>query len=228
MARFVFIVGTDTGVGKTVTMAAVATHMATSGAWLALVKPVQTGLVDGEFGDVQIASHLSGVSDVHEFVRLPDPLSPDAAARLRQVAVPTIEDLAGKLRDVPVPADTVLVEGSGGIRVRLDTRGGTILDLAQAVRDQGRVEVIVVVRAGLGTLNHTELTVEAIRRADLPLSGLIIGSWPEQPDLAAGWNILDLPRVSGLPLLARLPEGAGRWTPNDFQHAAWRWFSRRI
>ncbi len=228
MARYVFIVGTVSGVGKTVTMAAVATHLATSGSWLALVKPVQTGLVDGEFGDVQVASHLSGVSDVHEFVRLPDPLSPDAAARLRQVSVPTIHELAAKLRDVPVPADTVLVEGSGGIRVRLDTRGGTILDLAQAVRDHGQVQVIVVVRAGLGTLNHTELTVEAIRRADLPLIGLIIGSWPEQPDLAAGWNVLDLPRVSGLPLLARLPEGAGRWAPSEFQYAAWRWFSRRL
>jgi|RhiMetdeSRZDD1v2_1073273.scaffolds.fasta_scaffold02267_21 dethiobiotin synthetase len=228
MARYVFIVGTDTGVGKTVTMAAVATHLATMGNWLALVKPIQTGLVIGEYGDVQVASHLSGVTDVHEFVRLPDPLAPDAAARLRQVAVPTIEELAGKLRDVPVPADTVLVEGSGGVRVRLDTRGGTILDLARGVRDHGDVEVIVVVRAGLGTLNHTELTVEAIRRADLPLTGLIIGSWPDQPDLAAGWNILDLPRVSGLPLLARLPEGAGRWSPNEFQHAAWRWFSRRL
>jgi dethiobiotin synthetase len=228
MARYVFIVGTDTGVGKTITMAAVATHMATTGSWLAMVKPVQTGLVDGEYGDVQVAAHLSGVTDVHEFVRLPDPLSPDAAARLRQVAIPTIADHAAKLRDVPVPADTVLVEGSGGIKVRLDTRGGTILDLAQAVRDHGQVEVIVVVHAGLGTLNHTELTVEAIRRADLPLIGLVIGSWPEQPDLAAGWNVLDLPRVSGLPLLARLPENAGRWTPAEFQHAAWRWFSRRL
>jgi dethiobiotin synthetase len=228
MARYVFIVGTDTGVGKTVTMAAVATHMATAGNWLALVKPIQTGLVDSEFGDVQVAAHLSGVTDAHEFVRLPDPLSPDAAARLRQVAIPTVDELSARLRDVPVPADTVLVEGSGGIRVRLDTRGGTILDLAKAVRDHGQVEVVVVVRAGLGTLNHTELTVEAIRRADLPLLGLVIGSWPEQPDLAAGWNILDLPRVSGLPLLARLPEGAGRWSPSEFQHAAWRWFSRRL
>src|ERR671914_46590 len=105
MARYVFIVGTDTGVGKTVTMAAVATHMATAGNWLALVKPVQPGLVDGEYGDVQMASHLSGVTDVHEFVRLPDPLSPDAAARLRQVAIPTVDELAAKLRDVPVPAD---------------------------------------------------------------------------------------------------------------------------
>jgi dethiobiotin synthetase len=228
MARYVFIVGTDTGVGKTVTMAAVATHMATTGSWLALVKPIQTGLVDGEYGDVHIAGHLSGVSDAQEFVRLPDPLSPDAAARLRQVAIPTIEELAVKLRDVPVPADTVLVEGVGGVRVRLDTRGGTILDLARAVGEHDQVEVIVVVRAGLGTLNHTELTVDAIRRADLPLIGLVIGSWPEQPDLAAGWNVLDLPRVSGLPLLARLPEGAGRWTPAEFQHSAWRWFSRRL
>ncbi|MDP9442871.1 MAG: dethiobiotin synthase, partial [Actinomycetota bacterium] len=103
-------------------------------------------------------------------------------------------------------ADVVLVEGSGGVLVRLDDAGGTIADLALALRDRvGDVEVVVVVAAGLGTLNHTELTVEALRRRRLEPAGLVIGSWPARPGLAERCNLDDLPRVTGLPILLVVP-----------------------
>jgi hypothetical protein len=80
----------------------------------------------------------------------------------------------------------VIVEGAGGLLVRLDTDGGTLLDLAAGLPRSG-VEVEVVRRdvgAGLGTLNHTELTVEALRSRGIEPAGLVIGSWPAEPEAA--------------------------------------------
>jgi dethiobiotin synthetase len=80
----------------------------------------------------------------------------------------------------------------------------------------------VVTTAGLGTLNHTALTVEALRARCLSCLGIVIGSWPTEPDLAARCNLSDLPAVTGLPLLGLLREGAGRLTPAEFLSAARR------
>ena len=95
--------------------------------------------------------------------------------------------------------------------MRLDTEGGTLLDLAAALASYGlSVEVVVVVAAGLGTLNHTELTVGALRARGIEPAGLVVGSWPADPGLAERCNLEDLPRVTGLPLLAVIPEGGRR------------------
>ena len=108
-------------------------------------------------------------------------------------------------------ADVVLVEGAGGLLVRFDDDGGTLADVA-ALLD---APVVVVVRAGLGTLNHAALTVEALRARGLQCAGLVIGSWPREPDLAARCNIEDLGAIA--PLLGRIPEGAGKLARADFQ-----------
>ena len=118
----------------------------------------------------------------------------------------------------------MLVEGAGGLLVRLDTDGGTLLDLAAALARTHPVEVVVVVAAGLGTLNHTELTVGALRARGLEPSGLVIGSWPAEPDLAERCNLDDLPRVTGVPLLAVIPDGAGAMQREEFVAAAPTWF----
>jgi dethiobiotin synthetase len=97
--------------------------------------------------------------------------------------------------------DLVIVEGAGGLLVELDSEGGTIADLA-ALLD---APLIVVARAGLGTLNHTALTVEAIARRGLRCLGIVIGSWPADPDLAALCNLDDLEKIA--PVLGRIPEG---------------------
>ena len=92
--------------------------------------------------------------------------------------------------------DTVIVEGAGGLLVRLDAEGGTLLDLASFLDAVAEVEVVVVVAAGLGTLNHTELTVDALRARGLTVRGLVIGSWPAEPGLAEQCNLEDLPRIA--------------------------------
>ena len=99
----------------------------------------------------------------------------------------------------------MLVEGAGGVLVRYDDEGATIADLAH---DLGAA-VLVVTRAGLGTLNATALTLEALAHRGLELSGVVVGAWPADPDLAARSNVRDLETLAARPLAGALPAGAG-------------------
>jgi dethiobiotin synthetase len=83
-----------------------------------------------------------------------------------------------------------------------------------------------VARAGLGTLNHAGLTVEALRARGLPIAGLVIGSWPADPDLAERCNLEDLPATTGVPVIGRLPAGAGSLSREAFTAAAPTWFQK--
>lgn len=208
-ARIVIVTGTSTGVGKTVATAALATQAVAAGQRVGVVKPVQTGVAEGD-SDAREIRRLTGVA-VHELTTLDEPLAPDTAARRAGVTIPAVAAYAADILALTCDNDLVIVEGSGGLLVRLDTDGGTLLDLADTlVTDGGHgapVSFVVVVSPGLGTLNHTELTVSAIRARGHDIDGLIIGSWPDAPGLAERCNRDDLPRVTGLPLLAALPEG---------------------
>jgi dethiobiotin synthase len=213
VTRFVVVTGTSTGVGKTVATAALAAM--TPGALV--VKPVQTGAAGGD-SDAREVNRLTG-ADVQEWTTLAEPLAPDTAARRQGVEIPTVAAYAERL--LALPAETVLVEGAGGLLVRLDAEGGTLLDLAALLAESAPVEVVVVVAAGLGTLNHTELTVAALRARGLTVRGLVIGAWPESPGLAERCNLDDLARVA--PLLAVLPAGAGALERARFVAAASGW-----
>ena len=219
--RVTIVTGTSTGVGKTVATAALA---ATSRGSVAVVKPVQTGVADGLPSDADEVRRLSGVA-THELATLAEPLAPDTAARRAGVAIPLVSEHANLIRLLAASHDLVIVEGSGGLLVRLDTDGGTLLDLAVDLAKTVSVGVVIVTAAGLGTLNHTELTVGALRARGLEPIGLVIGSWPDDPDLAERCNLEDLPRVTGLPLLAVLPEGAGALTCEEFRARAEGWFT---
>ena len=212
--RVVVVTGTSTGVGKTVATAALAAT--TPGALV--VKPVQTGAADGD-SDAREVHRLTG-TEVQEWTLLDEPLAPDTAARRQGVEIPSVARYAERIRDLP--ADTVIVEGAGGLLVRLDAEGGTLLDLAARLAESVSVEVVVVVAAGLGTLNHTELTVDALRARGLTVRGLVVGSWPDDPGLAERCNLEDLTRVA--PLLAVLPAGAGALDREAFLAAAPEWF----
>ena len=223
--RVVVVTGTDTGVGKTIATAAIA---ATAAGAVVVVKPVQTGVADDPDRDVRVVERLTGRA-VSEFTALDEPLAPDTAARRQGVRIPRVAEHADRIGALSDQHDTVLVEGAGGLLVRLDTEGGTVLDLASALAERlpagVRLDVVVVCRAGLGTLNHTELTVGALRARGLEPAGLLIGSWPAEPGLAERCNREDLPRVTGLPVLAVLPEGAGGLDPERFVAAAPSWFA---
>lgn len=219
--RVVVVTGTGTGVGKTVVTAALA---AIAPRPLSVVKPVQTG-VPADVADVDTVHRLTGCA-AFEHVALEDPLAPDTAARLRGVRIPPVAEHADRVRVLAeVEHRTVLVEGAGGLLVRLDTDGGTLLDLVGLLRSRDvRVDVVVVVGAGLGTLNATELTVRALRAEGVEPRGLVVGSWPADPGLAERCNASDLPRVSGVPVLATIPAGAGSLERAAFLAAAPTWW----
>lgn len=219
--RIVVVTGTDTGVGKTVVSAALGVVARAKGT-VTLVKPVQTGVGPGDEGDAGVVHRLSGCA-VQEYTALGDPLAPDTAARLRGVAIPRVAEYADRVRVLAEFEDTVIVEGSGGLLVRLDTEGGTLLDIAAELHATHDVDVVIVVRAGLGTLNQSELTVQALRARGLEPAGLVIGSWPADPGQAESLNRDELPRVTGVPLLGMVPEGAGTLGPEEFQARAPGW-----
>lgn len=220
------VTGTDTGVGKTVAVAALA---ATARGRVVVVKPVQTGIggADPEPRDARTVERLTGVG-CRELVALDDPLAPDTAARRQRVDLPAVREHVGVVLGLAAAHDVVVVEGAGGLLVRLDADGGTLLDLAAGLAETAppdvTVEVVVVARAGLGTLNHTALTVEALRSRGLEPAGLVVGSWPEHPGLAETCNREDLPRVTGVPLLAVVPADVGALPRAAFVAAAPAWF----
>jgi dethiobiotin synthetase len=118
----------------------------------------------------------------------------------------------------------VLVEGAGLLLVHLDGRGGTLADIGTALRSKGiSIGYVLVASPSLGTLNHTALTAEALASRELPLLGVVVGSYPAEPGLAEQSNLLDLPRVARAPLLGRLPEGAGALADTEFGRQAPHW-----
>lgn len=220
------VTGTGTDVGKTVVTAALAAVVRARGSDVAVVKPAQTGLAPGEPGDVDEVRRLVGDEVVtHELVRLRDPLSPEAAARRAGARLPPVAMHAKRIGEIAAESEVVLVEGAGGLLVRLDERGGTLADLGTGLRYKGvGCGVVLVASAGLGTLNTAALTAEALADRSLPLLGVVIGSWPADPGLAEQSNLVDLPRVTGAPLWGRIPQGAGALSRADFLAGVPAWF----
>ena len=226
LTSVVLVTGTGTEIGKTVVTAALAAVVRARGSDVAVVKPAQTGLAPGEPGDVDEVRRLVGDDVVtHELVRLRDPLSPEAAARHEGVRLPPVAVHAKRIGEIAAKSEVVFVEGAGGLLVRLDERGGTLADLGAGMRYKGiGCGVVLVVSAGLGTLNTAALTAEALAARSLPLLGVVIGSWPDDPGLAEESNLVDLPRVTGAPLWGRIPTGAGALSREAFLEGVHTWF----
>ncbi|MBE8470782.1 dethiobiotin synthase [Streptomyces justiciae] len=218
------ITGTGTEVGKTITTAAVAATAVAAGRSVAVLKAAQTGVRPDEPGDAQEVARLAGPVTTAELARYPEPLAPATAARRAGRAPVHPQEIAETAAKLATEHDLVLVEGAGGLLVRFDETGGTLADAAQLLG----APVLVVATAGLGTLNTTDLTARELRSRDLELAGVVIGGWPDSPDLAMRCNVTDLPEVAGAPLLGALPMGAGALAPADFRAAAPSWLAPRL
>ncbi|RZT85209.1 dethiobiotin synthetase [Pseudonocardia sediminis] len=216
MSRLLVVTGTGTGVGKTVVTAALAALALASGERVAVLKPAQTGVAPGEPGDVDEIARLAPGVTVQELARYPDPLAPATAARRAGTATVSPAAVVDAVRELSATHELVLIEGAGGLLVHFDEGGGGLADVAA----QLPAPVLVVAAAGLGTLNHTALTVEALRARGLRSPGVVIGSWPDTPDLAARCNLEDLPAATGARLVGALPEGAGGLGPEAFDDVA--------
>lgn len=196
------VTGTGTGVGKTIATAALACHARRAGMDVAVCKPVQTGTVDGD-DDLAEVGRLSGVTELAGSARYPQPLAPVAAAEQAGMALPTRADLLRLIRGLDRCGRLTLVEGAGGLLVELAAAGVTLRDLAGDLA----AAVLVVVDAGLGTLNCTALTLEALAGQGISCTGLVVGSWPAQPGVVHTSNLEALRRLA--PVRAVLPAGSG-------------------
>lgn len=210
------ITGTGTEVGKTVTTAAVAALAAAEGRRVAVLKPAQTGLQAGEHGDADEVARLAGKVTTRELRRYPDPLAPLTAARRAGLPQVRPQDAAAAAAELATGHDVVLVEGAGGLLVRMDDTGGTLADVAWSLGSPA----LLVVRAGLGTLNEAALSAEVLLHRGVDCVGVVVGSWPAEPGLAERCNLTDLPDVTGAPLLGVLPAGAARLPAEEFLQVA--------
>lgn len=190
----VFVVGTDTEIGKTVVAGGIARALRDSGMDVSAVKPVESGGRD----DARFHAEATGVApeDVCPYF-LDEPLSPNVAARRsgRELDYDTM--LSAVSRD----DGFVVAEGVGGLRVPLTNEGDELADL---VVDAG-LPAVVVARPSLGTLNHTALTVEALRSRDVPVVGVVLNRFPDEPGVAERTNPDEVEKMNDVPV-RRVPE----------------------
>ena len=214
-ARGMFVTGTDTGVGKTVVASALAAWCRRRGLDVGVMKPIATGgrwISGGERGrwvsdDAVALARAAGVDDAWSLVNpicFKDPLAPWTAARRARVTI-RVDAAVSAFRCLHARHDIVIVEGVGGLLVPL-TAHRSVGDLAKRLR----LPVLVVARPGLGTLNHTLLSLRYLRALRLPLAGVVINHaepLPRDPmaRLAARTNPEILARFARVPVLGPLP-----------------------
>ena len=216
----VLVTGTDTDVGKTIVTAAIAASAQAAGLRVAVVKPGQTGTAAGGPTDIDLINRLAAPHTSHTLASYPEPLAPLAAARVANLPPLELYEVVDAVRAESATHDLVLVEGAGGLLVPMGVRPSgepwTLADLATTLG----VSAIVVSRAGLGTLNHTALTLEALARRGVPV-GVVLGAWPAEPELVHWANLSEL-----LPhLVGALPDGAGAMDPGVFRRSAPGWLT---
>jgi dethiobiotin synthetase len=216
----VLVTGTDTDVGKTIVTAAIAAAAQASGLRVAVIKPGQTGMSTGAPTDIDVVNRLAAPETARTLAEYPEPMAPLAAATVASMPPLELYDVVDAVRAEAEKHDLVLVEGAGGLLVPMGVRPSgeawTVADLATTLG----VSTIVVARAGLGTLNHTALTLEALNRRGIP-AGVVIGAWPAEPELVHWANLSELvPHLVGA-----LPQGAGRMDPGVFRRSAPGWLT---
>ena len=192
--RGVFVTGTDTGVGKTVLAAALAAAQRADGVDVAAFKPAVTGIdepEDGRPADHELLAAAAGrpAEEVTPH-RFGPAVSPHLAAELAGTA---LEPAALVAAARALRAEVVVAEGVGGLLVPL-TLGYTIRDLAV---DLGW-PVVVAARPGLGTINHSLLTVESARAAGLDVRAVVLTPWAAEPSVMQRSNAEAIARLGGV------------------------------
>ena len=190
-----FVTGTDTGAGKSVVAAAICAALAAAGERVSAFKPAVTGLDDppGEWPmDHELLAVATGQppDEVAPYTFGPA-VSPHWAAELAGRPIEP-ERLLAVARAAP---GFVVCEGVGGLLVPL-TPGYSVRDLAV---DLG-LPLVIAARTGLGTINHTLLTVEAARAVGLEVAGIVMTPWPDRPEPIEASNRETLERLAGVPV----------------------------
>jgi dethiobiotin synthase len=192
MFRGIFVTGTDTNVGKTVVSAALLARYRAE-VRLRYWKPIQTGIRGSGFGirqddDTAEVARLSCTRDDEILdcgVRLPDPVSPHLAAQRAGTRI-TVKTIVATLHEIesrtpnPESRPRWIIEGAGGVLVPINERE-TMADLMEALD----LPVVVAARSSLGTINHTCMTIEVLRRRMLRVAGIVMVGEPNDENRLA-------------------------------------------
>ena len=203
-----FVTGTDTGVGKTVVAGAIADWFRRQGRRVAVLKPVATGCVRRREGLVsEDAEFLAVCADARHPLdlicpqRYVEPLAPAVAAERAKQPLDW-EAVQRSINLMSRGSDVMIVEGVGGLMVPLDAKH-TVRDVARWLK----LPAVVVARPGLGTINHTILTVEALRAAGVTVAGVVMSRYPaETSGIAEESNPRAIEKWGRVPVLAIVPE----------------------
>ena len=198
------VTGTDTGVGKSVVAAAIVARLREQGHRVRAVKPLITGLDEAPDPDwppdhellARVSGQTPAATIMHGFG---PPVSPHLAAELAGTQLPSARELASAIRSATPDGSLLLVEGVGGLLVPIGP-DDSVRDLASALG----LPLIVAARPGLGTINHTLLTIEAAIAAGLRVAGIVITPWPPDPDEMLRSNRETIERLTRIPV-AGLP-----------------------
>jgi dethiobiotin synthetase len=173
-----FVTGTGTEVGKTVVAAAIARTLAAEGKRVAVFKPAVTGLEEEGETDHALLRRASGSSQSDEQIvpyRYDPPASPHLAAAIAGEEIDA-ERLQETARTAAEDVDVLVCEGVGGLLVPLSPTY-LVRDLAADLA----YPLVIVASPGLGTINHTLLTIESARAAGLEVAAVVLNPWPEEP-----------------------------------------------
>lgn len=209
MGKGIFVTGTDTGVGKTVIAAALVLAARQEGLRVAVLKPVETGCrrengellpADGLFLQ-QIAGHTTSLDDVVP-LRYETPVAPLVAAGI-EGKTPDVKSLLAVFERLRNEFDFVVVEGAGGLLVpiseSLSGAHGEFYFMRDLARDCG-LPLVIVGRAGLGTINHTLLSVHEAELAGIRVAGVVLNQTEPVADTASATNAAVLRKILHVPV----------------------------
>ncbi|GBR77228.1 dethiobiotin synthase [Candidatus Termititenax persephonae] len=195
MKKCYFITGTDTGVGKTIAAAVLARTFPHCG----VCKSIQTGYPQDQ--DLLFVQKQAGLktAQIYNPLHFTKPLAPQQAAREDKLPPINTRKLVKNILDFCAQFEISFIEGAGGLYVPISEKY-FMLDLLKDLK----AEIILVCRAGLGTINHTLLSIEALRRKRVKIKGLIFNQ-TTPPDISAPENPQIIQKISGLPVLGIFP-----------------------
>jgi dethiobiotin synthetase len=207
-ARGLFVTGTDTEVGKTVLACAVAATLAEAGRSVRVFKPAVTGLDQpGPMPDHELLRVAAGSAQTLESVApysFGPAVSPHLAAATAGSRIEPLRLLAG-CRRAAEGGDVLVVEGVGGLMVPL-AQGFLVRDLAAALG----FPVLVAARPGLGTINHTLMTLECARAAGLYVRAVVLTPWPDAPGSIERSNMETIAELGELDVFGLARQDPGR------------------
>lgn len=210
-----FVTATDTGVGKTVISGAIADWFRRQGGRVAVCKPAATGCEHRREGlvseDAEFLAHHADARHPLDLIcpqRYAEPLAPSVAAR--RAGRPLEWDAIDRsLRIMQQDSDVIVVEGVGGVLVPMDDRH-TVLDMIGWLG----LPTVVVARPGLGTINHTLMTVRTLRAAGVKVLGVVINRYPaEMPGVVEETSPREIERFGKVPILCTVPDVTGPLIP---------------